>query len=244
MSDSGSSNGTSDEAGLKAVITCSVLAVAFILSIIIARLVDICYDRRTLADDASDISESTRQIIRARLSVIQFRKKEIKAANSTSAIDLIRKWVSVIQNKNESRQDVLDLNRPTGQSQKSNDAKLNIIENGILNEHDRPKTARNPFFSGAKISSVSPRIITRESRPMSSKVKTVSASLQPAQKGQPVSSLQQNLPNILLINANVPIKKPPPFVFKTVHFKDGGMSKTELPKSKDGKETEEDDDSS
>ena len=63
----------------KAFISAGVLASALIISLIIAKIVDHCYDRASIRDDASDISEHTRNLIRARLAVRNFRtlpKKE------------------------------------------------------------------------------------------------------------------------------------------------------------------------
>nr|KAG5708038.1 hypothetical protein BaRGS_025176 [Batillaria attramentaria] len=64
------STSNSDTEYQKAIITVGVLAGALIIAVIIAKIVDYCYDHHiAINDNASDISEHTRNLIRARLVV-------------------------------------------------------------------------------------------------------------------------------------------------------------------------------
>ena len=60
----------------KALITVGVLGGAIVVAVIVAKIVDYCYDHRiAISDDDSDISESTRDLIRMRLALTAFKKK-------------------------------------------------------------------------------------------------------------------------------------------------------------------------
>lgn len=85
----------------KALISLGVLVGAAIISGIIAKIVDICYDRASIRDDASDVSEHTRNLIRARLTVMKFRKKgnndvktplETETEKKDNAVKVFRIW--------------------------------------------------------------------------------------------------------------------------------------------------------
>ncbi|KAK6184484.1 hypothetical protein SNE40_006952 [Patella caerulea] len=76
----------------KAFLTVVVLCGALIVSLIVAKIVDYCYDHSTLRDDASDISEHTRKIIRARLAVMKFSRKKKQMSDNQKAKHVIRIW--------------------------------------------------------------------------------------------------------------------------------------------------------
>jgi uncharacterized membrane protein len=57
----------------KAVISLSVLALAILLGFGIAKLADWCYEREAIRDDASDISENTKELLKAQLALMGFR---------------------------------------------------------------------------------------------------------------------------------------------------------------------------
>ncbi|CAC5403977.1 unnamed protein product [Mytilus coruscus] len=59
----------------KIVITICIALFGVILAVIIAKVANVCHDRAVIEDDASDISDNTRNIIRARLSLIALQRK-------------------------------------------------------------------------------------------------------------------------------------------------------------------------
>ncbi|XP_046585413.1 uncharacterized protein LOC124292374 [Haliotis rubra] len=62
----------------KAFVSAAVLVAVGVIAYVVAKLVDYCYDRATLNDDASDISEHTRKLIRARIALSHFKKPKAK----------------------------------------------------------------------------------------------------------------------------------------------------------------------
>ena len=71
-----SDNTNSIDNSQKALITVGVLGGAIVVAVIVAKIVDYCYDHRiAISDDDSDISESTRDLIRMRLALTAFKKK-------------------------------------------------------------------------------------------------------------------------------------------------------------------------
>lgn len=77
MTDSTSSNDVIP----KSVITIAVLAGAILVGVVVAKLVDICHDKRSLRDDASDMSEKTKEFLKggkARLALMAFQTSQNK----------------------------------------------------------------------------------------------------------------------------------------------------------------------
>ncbi|CAD5125566.1 DgyrCDS13769 [Dimorphilus gyrociliatus] len=65
----------------KSVITIAVLAGAILVGVVVAKLVDICHDKRSLRDDASDMSEKTKEFLKggkARLALMAFQASHNK----------------------------------------------------------------------------------------------------------------------------------------------------------------------
>ncbi|XP_046360497.2 flocculation protein FLO11-like [Haliotis rufescens] len=62
----------------KAFISAAGLVAVGVIAFVVSKLVDYCYDRATLNDDASDISEHTRKLIRARIALSHFKKPKSK----------------------------------------------------------------------------------------------------------------------------------------------------------------------
>ncbi|KAK3603932.1 hypothetical protein CHS0354_042944 [Potamilus streckersoni] len=87
----------------KALITFGIAIGAFLISLIVSKLVDYCYDKQTIQDDSSDISEHTRNLIRARMSVLQLKKNvQTKKNNSRS---IFQKWLHGARHKEQQRRD-------------------------------------------------------------------------------------------------------------------------------------------
>ncbi|XP_076449277.1 uncharacterized protein LOC143285748 isoform X2 [Babylonia areolata] len=83
MSDSTSSSGPDNTQ--KALITLAVLGGCILIALVVAKLVDYCYDHHVaINDDASDISEHTRNLIRSRLTVAAFRGKRKAQVDATA----------------------------------------------------------------------------------------------------------------------------------------------------------------
>lgn len=68
--------GVNVDAAPMAVITIAIVAGAILIGVGIAKLFDFIHDRRALRDDASDISEFTKNILRARF-VMAFKEKVV-----------------------------------------------------------------------------------------------------------------------------------------------------------------------
>ncbi|KAK7114782.1 proteoglycan 4-like isoform X2 [Littorina saxatilis] len=70
--DSGSFDATQ-----KALITLGVLGAFILIAVVIAKIVDYCYDQHmAISDDASDISEHTRELIQMRVNAFRTKKKD------------------------------------------------------------------------------------------------------------------------------------------------------------------------
>ena len=73
VEDSGNDDDGDDEIYPQSVIAISVLAGAMLIGHGIAKLVDVIHDRQSLRDDASDMSEYTRKLLKARVTVLAFK---------------------------------------------------------------------------------------------------------------------------------------------------------------------------
>ncbi|XP_063439682.1 uncharacterized protein LOC134720979 [Mytilus trossulus] len=73
----------------KIVITICIALFGVILAVIIAKVANVCHDRAVIQDDASDISDNTKNIIRARLSLIALQRK---ARNVGIGTKFFRLW--------------------------------------------------------------------------------------------------------------------------------------------------------
>lgn len=73
----------------KIVITICIALFGVILAVIIAKVANVCHDRAVIEDDASDISDNTKNIIRARLSLIALQRK---ARNVGIGTKFFRLW--------------------------------------------------------------------------------------------------------------------------------------------------------
>ena len=79
----------------KAVITVAGMIVFVLLALSIAKLVDYCYDRHAISDDASDISDYTREILKGQL-MLAFSKTSNKDKNTKlTTEEVTRKFVKV-----------------------------------------------------------------------------------------------------------------------------------------------------
>ena len=93
--DSGSSQ---EEIYPQSLIAVGVLAGAILIGMGVAKLVDVIHDRQSLRDDASDMSEYTRKLLRARVTISAFKSavekdKEKQPINpEESARKLLRVW--------------------------------------------------------------------------------------------------------------------------------------------------------
>lgn len=79
----------------KAFLSFAVLIVIFIVAGFIAKMVDHCYDRTTARDDSSDVSEHTRNLIRARLALVKFKLKgKSLQSDEEKKLATLRIWTS------------------------------------------------------------------------------------------------------------------------------------------------------
>ena len=99
VKDSGNDdNEDDDEIYPQSLIAISVLAGAMLLGLGIAKLVDVIHDRQSLRDDASDMSEYTRKVLKARATVLAFKsaidkdKEDKKRSPEESAKKALRLW--------------------------------------------------------------------------------------------------------------------------------------------------------
>ncbi|ESO87918.1 hypothetical protein LOTGIDRAFT_234898 [Lottia gigantea] len=95
----------------KAFITLGILFGALVISLIVAKIVDFCYDRSTLSDDASDISEHTRKLIRARLAVMAFPKRgePVNPASKAQRVSrVIRIWSAKSKRNSQISADIVE----------------------------------------------------------------------------------------------------------------------------------------
>ena len=79
----------------KSLITIGVLLAAMILAVIIAKAADACYDRRSIRDDASDISEHTKDLLKLRVAVGKFRplkKDTLDTPEKIQTAKFVAKW--------------------------------------------------------------------------------------------------------------------------------------------------------
>ncbi|XP_033754879.1 uncharacterized protein LOC117337858 [Pecten maximus] len=95
---SSGSSGASYDASIKLIATICIVIAAIIISVVVAKIADMCYDRHVLRDDASDISDHTKGLIRARLAIIQMKKKE-KPKKGT--MGMLRIWSAKTKGSNQ-----------------------------------------------------------------------------------------------------------------------------------------------
>ncbi|PVD20741.1 hypothetical protein C0Q70_18902 [Pomacea canaliculata] len=113
-----SSSTNTDNGYQKVLITVGVMVGAVAIAFIIAKIVDYCYDH-TIAtrDDASDISEHTRNLIRARLVVAQLQKKVQK--NEDNDLERHRKVLRVWSEKGKLSRKIADQRRSEEQKKET-----------------------------------------------------------------------------------------------------------------------------
>ncbi|XP_045191418.2 uncharacterized protein LOC123548314 [Mercenaria mercenaria] len=229
-----------DNAGVKAVITLGVLAVVGILAVIIAKLVKFCVKKHYTDIDENEIDENTRSLIRARLSVIQFKKREIKKARQERTLDVFTRWKELVKSRKKDRESTLKSQRPEENSQVVITIdKVTAKENGVLEnggskiiENGSPRIPRFPFFTQSKTAggAIKPQLETSRNA-SSNKVNTLKAE-SPVPRGRPVSSKQRTLPNVIL--TDVDINNTAKVHIKSVHFEDDtNLVKTESTTKKD-----------
>lgn len=78
----------------KAVITVAALLAFFIISYSVAKLLEFCYDRRAIRDDASDISDYTKEILKAQMMMLYFNRGRQKG-KKLKPEDAARKYAKV-----------------------------------------------------------------------------------------------------------------------------------------------------
>lgn len=218
-----------DNAGVKAVITLGVLAVVGILAFIIAKVVQYCVNKHYTDDDGHEIDENTRALIRARLSVVQFKKREIKKAQKDRAMNIFTKWKELVKNRKKDREEALKHQRPQGNGQvvitidktDASEVKENgVLENekGKIQENGTPRIQRFPSFAQTKTAGegVKPSLDPLRANALG-KTNTVKPDI-PVPRGRPVSSKHRNLPNVVVREGDV--NNTTKITVKSVHFED------------------------
>lgn len=215
--------------GVKAVITLAVLAVIAILATITAKLVQYCVKNK-YSDDNDDISENTRDLIRARLSVIQFIKKDTKKPKKNKTVNIFRKWHEIVLRRKNDRVDALNFHRPEGVGKvvvsTAEKGEIKVKEtgkgetqskaNGVVEQNDKtpleygtPRILRNPSF----VQNISTENATKQESGAAPKSSAEIARMlpprilpsnivkeSPVPRGRPVSSKTRALPNVTLTN--------------------------------------------
>ena len=92
----------------KIVISVGAIGVAVIIGLIVSKIADYCYDRQSLKDDASDMSDHTRQLLKARITVLKFRsalvpKKKKKENPRQRAYRYARFWLQKTRARKRAR---------------------------------------------------------------------------------------------------------------------------------------------
>ena len=110
--------------GVKAVLTLGVLVIAAILSVIIAKLFQHCRKHNILFnDEESYISEHTRNIMRTRLSIIQFKHTLMKRARrKPKTREFFWRWVTQIRMRKQGSQ----VNVTQGKEVQNGDLHINV----------------------------------------------------------------------------------------------------------------------
>ena len=165
------SEGNDELRQTKLIVTLGVLIAAFVLSLVIAKLVDICYDKRAIREDASDISDNTRNLIRARLSVIQFKKREKrkpeghseKKAKNSAVVEFFRRWTQKVRDQRKQTQESA-IKAPAQPGDRSvvitidkTDSTLKESTVDTYNNNSASRSPRLPLFSGGKMPPGSPK---------------------------------------------------------------------------------------
>ena len=173
----------------KAVITVAGIVVFVLLGLSISKLVDYCYDRHAISDDASDISDYTKELLKAQL-MLAFTKKDKKKLTSEEVTSkYIKIWrAKVARNKVRrlKREISMAEQRGTyrpGSSHPNRNRSISTVT--MVNEKaSRPpsartnkltsKTSRPPSARTTKLSSVAPMQDDRKgsSRPISAGLKS------------------------------------------------------------------------
>lgn len=115
----------------KVVITVCIALFAVILAVVIAKLANVCHDKAVIEDDSSDISDNTKQIIKARLSLILLQRK---SRNGGMGQRFFRLW---------SRKANDTLTRDSSFScEKSSGTVINVEEAGSIEVKNKSSTAK------------------------------------------------------------------------------------------------------
>lgn len=115
----------------KVVITVCIALFAVILAVVIAKLANVCHDKAAIEDDSSDISDNTKQIIKARLSLILLQRK---SRNGSMGQRFFRLW---------SRKANDTLTRDSSfSSEKSSGTVINVEEAGSIEVKNKSSTAK------------------------------------------------------------------------------------------------------
>ena len=87
----------------KAVVTLAGLLIFFVAAFALAKLIDYCHDRRAIRDDASDISDYTKQLLKSQMMMMAFRRgrsKGKKLKPKEAALKFGKMWrAKVARNK-------------------------------------------------------------------------------------------------------------------------------------------------
>ncbi|XP_050388736.1 nucleolar protein dao-5 [Patella vulgata] len=181
----------------KAFITIAVLVAILIISFVVAKIFDYCYDHSTLRDDDSNISEDTRKKIRDRLlgAGAKAKKKEVK--NKILAVhraSLVIRHLSEMATKRRASQQAYEIdeeNEDPASGQKKGAAKVTFVDEDQKSLASNSKTLQVPGKGALKhISNGNSKVSPAEITPT---------------KKQPSESNQKSkvTPN------NKPVQKPP-----------------------------------
>ncbi|KAK6166717.1 hypothetical protein SNE40_023348 [Patella caerulea] len=133
----------------KAFITLAVLVAILLISFVVAKIFDYCYDHSTLRDDDSNISEDTRKKIRDRLlgAGVKAKKKEVKdKILAVHRASLVIRHLSEMATKRRASQQVYEVDdeNEDASGQKKAAAKVTFVDEDQKSMVSNSKTLQVP----------------------------------------------------------------------------------------------------
>ncbi|XP_052234169.1 uncharacterized protein LOC127846709 isoform X2 [Dreissena polymorpha] len=246
MSSDTSSGGVfsdTNNSGVKTLVMVFIILGIIAFSLGLAKICQYCRKKNYLPeDDESVISEHTRDIIKSRLAVLHYKKREMRREKRANTIRGVASWLTFARKKKKQDDDDDEGDdedhRVATQIPIENVQSLAKLENGSVgkdagkangNDDDEKdgaisSTARLPIFTH----SVSATKLPDATAKKTSETKDI-----PVQRGRPVSSRSRVMPNVTM--TSVDAKSKPKLNVKSVHFEDDGGDKLAVPSNTNSK---------
>ena len=137
---------SSDTVGLKVGISFAVLAAGLLIAAIVAKLVNIWFNRRrTVSDNGSDISENTRDLIQTRLVLIRMKQRDIDRINRPNIKSIFTRWSEKVKNRTKTKEKT-----PKSAEQVLTVEQVIEVNENITSGKSSPRSPRLSIFSGAQ----------------------------------------------------------------------------------------------